>query len=496
MAKCKECGEQYKASFWDSTRICPKCAGEQGQEEAPFLKLLTEATPRCFITQTILGLNVLAFVAMIVSGVSFLDPTIPQLLVWGADYGPMTVNQEWWRLLSSTFIHIGVLHLALNMWCLWNLGSLAERLFGNWPYLMLYVLCGLGGAVASLWWNPLNVSAGASGAIFGLAGALIAFFSLGKLQIPASVIKRNLKNVLTFVAYNVLYGLKGNGIDNAAHLGGLATGFVLGAFLLRPLPSASRNPRLKDYLVLIGAMVCIVSGALYVRGQLASGRLKPDFAAAMFQLGALYDSGEGVPKSEQAVLKWYRLAAEHGSPEAQFTLGVVYTGGKGVPKNEGEALKWYRLAAAQGLPQGQVNLGFMYANGQGVPKDEGEALRWYRLAAQQGFHTGQFNLGLMYANGQGVPKDNREALKWYRLAAEQGDAAAQYLLGATYAEGEGIPQDLVQAYLWLGLASKQGSEDATKLRELVAKEMTAPQILQAEALASNWKPKKTIQGGK
>jgi len=132
---------------------------------------------------------VVVFVIMVALGVGLLQPTSEQLLIFGANFGPLTVNQQWWRLLSCTFVHIGIMHLLLNMWCLWNLGNLAERMFGNFAFVMLYLLSGLGGSIASLWWNPTIVSAGASSAVFGVAGSVIAFLHFGKVHLPPVAVK-------------------------------------------------------------------------------------------------------------------------------------------------------------------------------------------------------------------------------------------------------------------------------------------------------------------
>ncbi len=171
-------------------------------ERAAFFETLRESTPRLFITPILLGLNLLVFALMLFSGVSPWEPTGEELLGWGANFGPITVNYGWWRIFTCAFLHIGFLHLAFNMWCLWSLGSLAERLFGNWTFLMLYVLSGLGGSICSLLWNPTVISAGASGAIFGVAGGLITFWLLGRLSIPESVIKGDLKSLLSRAEQN------------------------------------------------------------------------------------------------------------------------------------------------------------------------------------------------------------------------------------------------------------------------------------------------------
>ena len=102
----------------------------------------------------------------------------------------------------------------------------------------------------------------------------------------------------------------------------------------------------------------------------------------------------------------------------------------------------------------------------------------------------QYNLGLMYDEGKGVPQNYAEAIGWYRKAAEQGDAYAQHNLGNMYGTGEGAPQDYVRAHMWYDLAAAQGIEIARKHRELIAKKMTPADILKAQRLAREWKPKK------
>jgi len=150
------------------------------------------------------------------------------------------------------------------MWCLWNLGRLAERIFDRWTYLLVYTASGIGGSLASLWWHPRGIGAGASGAIFGLAGALIAVLYLGKLPISKDALKPTLKSLLSFAAYNLFFGLV-PGIDNAAHLGGLAAGLGLGAVLSRSFsePPESRG-RWRNY-VMVGTALLLLAGYSYVK---------------------------------------------------------------------------------------------------------------------------------------------------------------------------------------------------------------------------------------
>ena len=228
-------------------------------------QLLAASTPRYFVAPTIIGLNVTIFVLMVLMGISPIGPSGEQLVYWGANFGPFTLGGQWWRLLSSTFIHVGIIHLALNMQCLWQLSRLTERLYGNWVFLTLYILSGLGGSLASLWWNPSILSAGASGAIFGVAGGLVAFLYLGKLPLPRGATQSILSSTLVFVGYNLLYGFTSTSIDNAAHIGGLITGALVGALLTRPLPPPPGFSRLPKALIAAGLVLLLVVGTLLVR---------------------------------------------------------------------------------------------------------------------------------------------------------------------------------------------------------------------------------------
>ena len=120
-----------------------------------------------------------------------------------------------------------------------------------------------------------------------------------------------------------------------------------------------------------------------------------------------------------------KAVAEHGDATAQFNLGLMYETGEGVPQNDTEAVRWYRMAAEQGFADAQFKLGLMYETGEGVPQNDTEAVRWYRMAAEQGNVTAQFNLGVMYAAGEGIPKDYVQAYAWYNIAAAQGNEAAK-----------------------------------------------------------------------
>lgn len=228
MAKCASCRKQFDAPFWKFATLCPECKSAHADLQVKLKGL----TPVFIVTPCLVGLNVLVFCLMVATGASVMDPGMSDLIRWGASYGPLSLGPEPWRIVTAMFVHIGIIHLAFNMWCLWSLGALAERLMGNWNFLILYLLSGVGGSLVSLWLHPRLVSAGASGAIFGLAGGLIALLGMKKAQISSAAMQQALKSVVIFVIYNLAYGMKG-GIDNAAHLGGLLSGAALGAFLPR-----------------------------------------------------------------------------------------------------------------------------------------------------------------------------------------------------------------------------------------------------------------------
>ncbi len=185
------------------------------------------------LTLLLIALNVLMYLLVAVASGSLTNPKLDKLVAFGANYGPLTLTGQWWRMETSTFLHGGLLHLLFNMWALLNLGLLAEIIFGASSFFALYILAGLAGSVASLWWHPTVVGVGASGAIFGLAGALLPALFFEKNSAFRAAMRGNLASIGLFVVYNIAYGATDRRIDNAAHLGGLVAGLALGASLPR-----------------------------------------------------------------------------------------------------------------------------------------------------------------------------------------------------------------------------------------------------------------------
>ena len=210
-------------------------------------------------TSAIIGINVLVFLAMLLSGVSAVNPQNQDLARWGANTGLQTLLFQPWRMLTSNYVHIGIVHILLNMWCLWNLGALAERIFDRWTYFLTYTFCGLFGSLVSLALHPMREGAGASGAIFGMAGALISALYLGHLPVPPQALKATLKSLLTFAGYNLFFGAVVPAIDNSAHLGGLIAGLAIGAVLSRHLtsPPDERNSWRRWIFILAGVLFLV-----------------------------------------------------------------------------------------------------------------------------------------------------------------------------------------------------------------------------------------------
>ena len=205
------------------------------------------------VTSVLLALNVVIFGIMLAWGIDPMQPAIDSLIQWGANYGPKTTQGEWWRLFTCMFLHIGVLHLLFNMIALWNVGGFMERWLGSTSFLVLYLLAGLLGSVASVAWNPFVVSAGASGAIFGLYGGLLAFLVRHRAMQPHTSLAALRTNTLAFLGYNLVYGFIVQGIDMAAHIGGLAGGLVCGFVLTPAFTFTSRGQRHKRN-VLVGVL--------------------------------------------------------------------------------------------------------------------------------------------------------------------------------------------------------------------------------------------------
>jgi len=271
MANCIRCGRQLPG-FTFGKKVCQWCvqheAEQRGQvsDDAPQPVMprpwVRHSETTIGLTQIIFGINAAVFLGMVLSSSSVMNFPGLELVHWGANVGALTFSGEWWRLLTNVFVHGGLLHIAFNMWALWNLGALCEALYGRWTYAAIYLTCGLGASLASATWHPYVPSVGASGAIFGLAGALLAAFKLGEFSVPRSALSGTLRSLGAFVVYNLLFGFALPGIDNTAHIGGLVTGLIVGALIAVFAPRQDHGPRrgaifLVVFLALAGVAITV-----------------------------------------------------------------------------------------------------------------------------------------------------------------------------------------------------------------------------------------------
>lgn len=237
---------------------------QEDDDRATFYWRLRSVSAGFPVTRLLVAINCLVFLAMVlIGGADFSSPGAEVVVRWGSNFGPFTIGGQWWRLFTCMFLHFGILHLAVNMWSLYQTGELVEGLFGRLHFLVLYVAAGLAGSLASLLWNPQVNSAGASGAVFGVIGGLLAFMIDPRHGVPRSVMRDVRRNILLVVVLNLGFGFSQRGIDNAAHLGGLAGGVLAGLMLARPLDRdwRQRHPYAGIAVTVLAGASLLVGGA-------------------------------------------------------------------------------------------------------------------------------------------------------------------------------------------------------------------------------------------
>jgi rhomboid protease GluP len=206
---------------------------------AEFQRHLVDKSTRTPVTVALIAINALVFVAALMGGAELFEPTGGVQIAWGSNFGPYTTDGEWWRLFTSLFIHFGIVHIILNMLALAVFGPLVERLYGSLTYLLTYLFAGMAGSLASVSWHPGINSAGASGAIFGILGALLASPLRAGDTFPIDIVRSIRHWFMVFLGWSLYAGFKYKGIDYAAHLGGLVSGFIIGLVAGRPITAGS-----------------------------------------------------------------------------------------------------------------------------------------------------------------------------------------------------------------------------------------------------------------
>jgi membrane associated rhomboid family serine protease len=269
MPSCLKCGAELAVNEEGIAPVlCDRCAGRATSRARRGLR--TGTLLDFPATAILMAINIGAFLAMPLFGVNPFNPSGIGLIRMGANYGPLTVGGEYWRLLTAGFLHGGFLHIAMNMWCLWMLGRMAEHLFGKWQTFCIYLITGVGGALLSIAYDPGRLEVGASGALFGIAGTVIAGLKFGDLPISWREQRATISSVGMFVVLSLIWGASSPNTDNMCHLGGFFSGLLLGL----PLGAFARKHKLLQLAtILVTSVVLFAAGRELVQTHGAEGQL-------------------------------------------------------------------------------------------------------------------------------------------------------------------------------------------------------------------------------
>ncbi len=323
MPSCLKCGAPLAVNEEGVAPVlCDRCAGIATGKARRSLAL--GAAP---VTTLLIAVNVIVFILQMIPGLGVTQ--------WGVNYGPLTLSGQYWRLFTPAFLHGGIFHIAVNMWCLWSLGRLSERLFGKWQTLAIYMVTGVGGALLSIASNPNHAELGASGAVFGIVGAVMAGVKFGDLNISMGEKRAIFSSAVSFAVLNFVLGFSalgtsgilGGRVDNMCHLGGFVTGLLVGL----PLGAfARRHQLLQLATVVITSMVLFLGarelvhthGAAANRGMALLAERQNDYpAAAQYTQAYLKDN----PQDDDAWLdlgKYYVLMDQTDSAIKAFQTAL------------------------------------------------------------------------------------------------------------------------------------------------------------------------------
>jgi rhomboid protease GluP len=202
------------------------------QEREPLEQVIARA-PRPWVTYALILINVVLSLFMVYQGADALRPSDEWLLRWGGHAASEVQRGQWWRVMTATFVHNGLVHLAITMLGLWSIGRVAERIYGYRPFLMIYLGAAIAGSAFALHFSAQKMVfvGGASCAVFGLAGALMVAVYQNREILPKLLGKPELAGMGIFALYALVQGFRPGGIDHGAHVGALVTGAILAALL-------------------------------------------------------------------------------------------------------------------------------------------------------------------------------------------------------------------------------------------------------------------------
>jgi rhomboid protease GluP len=375
------------------------------------------------LTQVIFGANIAVFLATALASGSAMNISGEVSVHFGANFGPYTLSGEWWRLLTYMFLHGGAMHIFFNMWCLWDLGRLCESLYGRWTFAAIYLITGVAGGLASVAWNPRVLSVGASGAIFGLAGALIASFYLGEFSLPRAAISGTLRSLVIFAVFNLGFGQLFGGIDNACHIGGLVSGLILGALIARTAPQHDAPLR---RATIVGVVVLALLAAGFGVRQWRGGPMR---MARAFQ----ETKGDPVARLQAVIKQQPNLAQAH------FALAQAYLARQQYPEAEAEFKRVIQLLP--GNLDAQYDLGMVYLSEKRL--EDAKSSFTQILAQDPNSAEGHYGLGLVLADQQ----NHSAAIEEFKKAGTDSQVSGVYYeMGKSYAKLNRY-DDAIAAYL-------------------------------------------------
>jgi membrane associated rhomboid family serine protease/Tfp pilus assembly protein PilF len=414
-------------------KICQWCvqheAAQRGEESdnagQPIIRQpwVRRSESSITLTQVIFGANIAVFLATALASGSAMNISGEVSVHFGANYGKYTLSGEWWRLLTYMFLHGGAMHIFFNMWCLWDLGQLCESLYGRWTFAAMYLITGVAGGLASIGWNPAVLSVGASGAIFGLAGALIASFYLGEFSLPRAAMSGTLRSLVIFAVFNLGFGQLVGGIDNACHIGGLVSGLALGALIARLAPQ--RDAPLRRATV-VGVVVLAVLAAGFGVRQWRGGSMR---LARAFQ----ETKGDQVAKLQAVIKQQPNLA------DAHFALAQAYLARDRYPEAEGELKRVIELMPRN--LEARFDLGLVYLSERQL--ENAKSTFTQILALDANSPEGHYGLGLVLADQQNYSA----AIEEFKKAGPDSRVSGVYYeMGKSYAKLNRY-DDAIAAYL-------------------------------------------------
>jgi membrane associated rhomboid family serine protease/tetratricopeptide (TPR) repeat protein len=276
-------------------------------------------------TTALVVANVIVFIVMVVfAGPTVINsPSAQVILSFGADRGTLAMTGEYWRLLTNIFVHVGILHLFMNMWIFAVMGPNVERIYGPVKYLIAYLMAGLGGSLLSVYFKPLATSAGASGAVFGVFGLWFGFLLANRKRLKENFVKSNMQSALIFFVIVLVQGHMRAGTDNEAHIGGVLIGIICG-FLIKTSFPGEPKWSMRDTIGFLLVALLLGGGFKLTQDHTLAfiAANKPVFSTAEL-IAPVKDLKANQPK--EALNKLNKLIEKHpDNPQARYYRAIAY----------------------------------------------------------------------------------------------------------------------------------------------------------------------------